>query len=130
MNYKNNIETYRYFGKIVFLIFITSFIYIILINVLGVKMECDFKRTFGKECVSCGLTRGVFECVKSNYIYATILNKNSVFYFLYAIWHLQLRFTILFIQNRYLKYIERNIRYMLLIDLCLILTPLIIYYQI
>lgn len=130
MNYKNNIETYIYAGKVIFLIFIVSFTYVILINVLHIKIECDFKRTFNKDCVSCGLTRGIFQCIKSNYSYATKLNRNSAFYFLYAIWHLQLRFIILVLQNKYLKQIEKNIIYILLADLFLTATPLIIYYLI
>lgn len=130
MNYKNSIETYIYFGKIVFFIFIASFTYVILINVLDIKVECDFKKAFGKECISCGLTRGVFECIKSNYSSANVLNKNSVFYFLYAIWNLQVRFTIFIIQNIYLKSKARDIWIIILIDMLLTLIPVIIYYLI
>ncbi|MGL2999414.1 DUF2752 domain-containing protein [Flavobacterium sp. RSSB_23] len=130
MNYKTNSETYFYLSKIIFLIFIALFIYVIIINTLNIKLVCDFKRIFGKECVSCGLTRGVYQCVKFNYSSAIMLNKNSVFYFLYAIWHLQLRFTILVIQHKFIKYAEREIQYFILIDLCFILLPIIIYYYI
>lgn len=130
MNYKNNFEAYIYVSKIFFYIFIIAFIYVILINVLGIKMECEFKKTFHKECASCGLTRGIFQCIKSNYYSATKLNINSVFYFIYALWQILIRAILVSIPNKYLKEIQQYSNYILFIDLCLTVIPIITYYLI
>jgi hypothetical protein len=130
MNYKNNFEAYIYVSKIFFFIFIIAFTYVILINVLGIKMECEFKKTFHRECASCGLTRGIFQCIKSNYYSATKLNINSVFYFLYALWQILIRAILVSIPNKYLKEIQQYSKYILFIDLCLTVIPIITYYLI
>lgn len=130
MNYKNNFEAYIYVSKIFFYIFIIAFTYVILINVLGIKMECEFKKTFHRECASCGLTRGIFQCIKSNYHSATKLNINSVFYFLYALWQILIRAILVSIPNKYLKEIQQYSNYLLFIDLCLTVIPIITYYLI
>lgn len=130
MNYKNNFEAYIYVSKIFFCIFIIAFTYVILINVLGIKMECEFKKTFHRECASCGLTRGIFQCIKSNYYSATKLNINSVFYFLYALWQILIRAILVSIPNKYLKEIQQYSNYILFIDLCLTVIPIITYYLI
>lgn len=130
MNYKNNFEAYIYVSKIIFYIFIIAFIYVILINVLGIKMECEFKKTFHRECASCGLTRGIFQCIKSNYYSAIKLNINSVFYFLYALWQILIRAILISIPKKYLKEIQQFSKYILFIDLCLTVIPIITYYLI
>jgi hypothetical protein len=128
MNYKNNFEAHIYVCKIFFYLFIIAFTYVILINVLGIKMECEFKKTFHRECASCGLTRGIFQCIKSNYYSATKLNRNSVFYFLYAIWQILIRAILVSIPNKYLKEIQQYSKNILFIDLCLTVIPIITYY--
>jgi hypothetical protein len=91
-------------------------------------MECEFKKTFHRECASCGLTRGIFQCIKSNYYSATKLNRNSVFYFLYAIWQILIRAILVSIPNKYLKEIQQYSKNILFIDLCLTVIPIITYY--
>jgi len=93
-------EVYSVFNKIIILLVLTAIAYPTILDLLNVNFSCQYKQLFGVECRSCGVTRGLKECLKFDFIKANRFNNQSIFYFATFIFQFLLRL-ILFLVDKF-----------------------------
>ena len=95
MQIQNLKEAYSFYNKIILILSFLIFIYAFIIIQNNFNIQCDSKKYFGKECHSCGLTRGLNECISFNYKKANEFNIQSVYIYCCLIIQIVLRIFIL-----------------------------------
>ncbi len=88
-------STYFLANKILLFLLILILIYPIVIKCLNINVQCEYKKEFGSNCRSCGLTRGLIQCYSLNFKEALNFNTQSVFVFLNLIFQFLFRISII-----------------------------------
>jgi len=122
------IETYILANKVLIFFIVLILIYPLFINCFELSLSCQYKLLTGKNCRSCGLTRGLLACYDFDFTYANKLNNQSVFTFITAICQLILRLLYLYKSNWIFKYIKINTLFFFDIGVLLFLFLFNIFY--
>ena len=124
--HRNSKETYFLANKILLGIVAFIILYPLITVSLNINMVCEYRKEYGVQCRSCGLTRGLLQCYKLNFQEALILNKQSFFVFFGLMFQLIFRLIILFFTK--LKFGIAKIKWKLVasIDLLIILIIFIL----
>jgi hypothetical protein len=93
----NAIETYNLANKFLLFMLLLMFLYPLITASLNVGFSCQYKLIFGTECRSCGLTRGLRNCFKLDFLTANKLNPQSTFVFIIIISQITLRILLTFV---------------------------------
>ncbi|RDI50478.1 uncharacterized protein DUF2752 [Flavobacterium glaciei] len=121
----NTAETYNLANKMLLFILLSMFLYPLLTAYLNLGFSCQYKLIFGTECRSCGLTRGLRNCLKFDFSTANKFNAQSTFVFLIIIIQIILRISLIFIlKNKYLS-TQKNIIKIASFDVFIIISLLI-----
>ncbi len=112
-------EFYLVTNKLLILILSVIFLYPLFIKFSGVNFTCDYKFFTGKECRSCGLTRGLQSCFRLDFSKAIIYNVQSIFVFYSIIIQIISRLIISLGYNKILNYL--NIKTLLFLDSSIIM---------
>ena len=92
---KSKEEGYLIFNGVSLILVILMLIYPLLSQLLNAGFTCEYKLLFGRECRSCGLTRGLVQCWKGKFITGNTFNPQSAFVFFSIIFQLIFRTTTL-----------------------------------
>ena len=124
-------EAYLLFNSMIMYLISFVILYVIINRFFGLNMPCEYKIIYGHQCRSCGLTRGLYNCLSFHFKEANTLNNQSVFYFLTFIIQLGLRQLIRFISIKDMPLIKSNYKLLFgadIVALIIILTLNIIMY--
>ncbi|WP_394800871.1 DUF2752 domain-containing protein [Maribellus maritimus] len=98
---------YNTINKILLLWLLLVLVYPIYAVQSKTVYKCKYYEMYGKECISCGLTRGFSACFKGNFSKAQSLNSLTTFLFFTVIGQIIFRFIIAFKKtNKALIYID------------------------
>jgi hypothetical protein len=119
-------ETYYLANKFIILILLLVLLYPFFTKYFNLGFPCQYKLIYGKECRSCGLTRGLQSCVNFDFLNANKLNSQSTFIFIALIFQIILRFfLVLFSRCNFFK-THNNIVGILSFDIFINITLIII----
>jgi len=116
----NKYEAYLLANGMILIILLLMIIYPFLNFRFNLWISCQYKILYGTECRSCGLTRGLWSCIKFDFLTANKYNPQSVFVFFSIIGQLMFRFFLVYIFNFSNNIKPRNIKPILIIDILLI----------
>lgn len=126
LNYLKPHQAYDYANKMILISFCFVLFYVIGANLLGLGIECQFKKLHTINCPSCGLTRGVFECFKFNFKKATALNRLSLFICIYITFQLIQRISIVLICKYWNSLFLKKLSLVVILDAIITLMPILI----
>ncbi len=93
----NITETYFLANKILLFFLFLAILCLLFSFVFEIGIPCQYKILFGKECRSCGLTRGLSSCMKFDFTQANTYNSKSTFIFGCVVCQIIFRFLLLMI---------------------------------
>lgn len=93
----NITETYFLANKMLLLFLFLAILYLLFALIFEIGIPCQYKILFGKECRSCGLTRGLSSCMKFDFSQANTYNSQSTFIFGCVVFQIIFRFLLLMI---------------------------------
>jgi hypothetical protein len=109
-------STYILASKLLLFMFTTALIYPVVVYLFDLKMDCQYKLIFGKECRSCGLTRGLLSCIKFDFSKAYDFNQQSTFVFFFLISQISFRIALLYFSRKLHLNKPRNIITLISLD--------------
>ena len=124
----NIVETYILANKVMIFFILLILIYPLFIDCFELSFSCQYKLLTGKNCRSCGLTRGLLACYDFDFTQANKLNNQSLFTFITAICQLIFRILYLFKSNWIAKYLKINTLFFFDIGVLLFLFLFNIFY--
>lgn len=113
------VKTYLLANKMILIICICILLYPLVINLFSINMACQYKLRYGIPCRSCGLTRGLFMCLKNNFKEANIINPQSTFIFISIITQLFIRIFLSGFSN--FKLFVKSYRWFFTLDVTILL---------
>jgi hypothetical protein len=115
-------EVYLLTNKILLFFCLFILAYIFVVNLFDLSVACQYNAIYGTTCRSCGLTRGVFNCLKFDFITALRFNNQSLFIFCGLISQILIRIVILNCIPFLINGIGLNYKSIIFIDLFTIIT--------
>ncbi|PCI98010.1 MAG: hypothetical protein COB15_06660 [Flavobacteriales bacterium] len=95
---------------------------LILFQVFGIGLTCQYKLINGVECKSCGLTRGLSECIKGNFEAANTFNPQSILWMYFLTVQLLFRpFVIVYYWIQPLSF-KRQLKKIIILDVFILLV--------
>lgn len=124
--YLNTTETYILANKILLFLLLLILLYPLFTAFFNVGFSCQHKIIFGTSCRSCGLTRGLWSCMKLDFLTANKFNTQSTFIYITIICQIIFRFSLIHISNISDFFKRRNSIPIFSLDISVIITLLII----
>jgi len=120
-------KAYFIFNILVVFIIITIFSYSCIVTNNGLKVNCSHKIENGKDCNTCGITRGLNSFMNCNFSEARFFNSYSVFFGMYLCIYGFARIIFAFIIKQKLFFF--SIKRVIIIEFLFGIITLIILYQ-
>ncbi|MCG3165160.1 MAG: hypothetical protein POELPBGB_00922 [Bacteroidia bacterium] len=120
------IDAYLLANKALLFLMLLLLLYLIFMSCFDIGFACQHKIFFGTECRSCGLTRGLWSCMKLDFATANKFNTQSTFIFISIICQILFRFLLVQISmvHQFLKH--RNFNTLFSIDISVIVILFIV----
>ena len=106
-------------NQVLLVLVLLAFLYPVLTELFNVENMCQYKIIYGRNCRSCGLTRGLRECYSGNFHSAQLLNNQSVFIFSIFIFQFIYRLGIHF-WNYWTKFSDKFVKVLISIDIIIL----------
>ena len=121
-NYRTTHETYLVVNKTLLLLILLAMLYLLVIQITKIGIPCNYKIIHGVECKSCGLTRGLSECLKGNFEAANNYNPQSILWMYFLIIQLLFRpFVLVYYWIQPLSF-NFHLKKIIMLDIFILLT--------
>ena len=107
------------------LLFAIAFVYVIVVNVLGLNIPCENSLSPRHICPSCGLTRGVYQCLNFNFKRACTLNPDSLFFCLFGLSQIIIRLPLQYFLLNSKTVKKSQLTQLVILDVAVLSLPLI-----
>jgi len=93
--------TYLLANKLIVLVILLTLSYVVVMNYFNIEFSCQYQGLYGKECRSCGITRGLWSCFQLDFISANKFNSRSIYTFVTILMQLFYRFILIAFMGHY-----------------------------
>jgi hypothetical protein len=125
MKYKSPQQMYLLTSNALMLMFALAFVYVIVVNIWSLNIPCENSLTPSHICPSCGLTRGVYQCLNFNFKIANNLNPDSLFFCFFGLSQIIIRLPLLIFLRNNIMVKKNQLAQLVIIDVAVLLLPLI-----